>query len=131
MVVLANLNGTAPGEIAGKLAALMHGEQVKLQTEHKEISVDAKVLARYTGTYELAPEAKIRITLEGHQLSEKLAAQPAFPIFPETETQFFLKVVDAQIEFEKDASGTVTGLILHQGGRDQKAPRISDPAPHH
>jgi Tfp pilus assembly protein PilF len=41
---------------------------------------------------------------------------------------FFLKVVDAQIEFVKDASGAVTALVLHQGGRDQKAPRISDKA---
>jgi Tfp pilus assembly protein PilF len=36
--------------------------------------------------------------------------------------------VDAQIEFVKDASGAVTALVLHQGGRDQKAPRISDKA---
>jgi hypothetical protein len=32
---------------------------------------------------------------------------------------FFLKVVDAQIEFAPDASF----LVLHQNGRDQKAPR--------
>jgi hypothetical protein len=37
---------------------------------------------------------------------------------------FFLKVVDAQIEFGKDATGAVTQLVLHQGGHDQKAPRI-------
>jgi len=41
---------------------------------------------------------------------------------------FFLKVVDAQIEFFKDTGGAVTHLVLHQGGRDQKAPRISDKA---
>jgi hypothetical protein len=68
------------------------------------------------------------IALDGNQLSEKLGPQPMFPSFPESETMFFLKVVDAQIEFEKDASGAVTDLILHQGGRDQKAPRVSDKA---
>jgi CubicO group peptidase (beta-lactamase class C family) len=125
VVVLANVNGSAPGDIAGKLAAVMHGETVKLQTEHKEITVDSKVLARYVGTYELAPQVKIAITLEGNQLSEKLGGQPAFPIYAESETVFFLKVVDAQMEFEKDGSGAVTGLILHQGGRDQKAPRAT------
>jgi hypothetical protein len=55
-----------------------------------------------------------------------LGGQATFPIFPESETMFFLKVVDAQIEFVKDAGGAVTALILHQGGRDQKAPRIGN-----
>jgi len=128
VVVLANVNGAAPGDIAAKLAALAHGETVKLPAERKEIILDPKVLKRYVGTYELAPDAKMLITLETNQLSEKLASQPAFPIFPESETMFFLKVVDAQIEFVKDSSGAVTHLVLHQGGRDQKAPRISDKA---
>jgi len=122
-VVLSNVNGSAPTDIAAKLAAIAHGEAVKLQTEHKEIALDAKLLARYVGTYELTADAKMLITLEGNQLSEKLDGQPAFPIFPESETVFFLKVVDAQIEFVRDASGAVTHLILHQGGRDRKAPR--------
>ena len=130
VIVLANVNGVAPGEIAGKLGSLALGEAVKLAGEHQEVSVDPNVLAGYAGTYELAPGVNILITLEGKQLSEKLGAQDAFPIFPESERMFFLKVVDAQIEFEKDASGVVTDLVLHQGGRDQKAARINGkPAP--
>ena len=39
------------------------------------------------------------------------------------EDRFFLKVVDAQVEFTRDASGKVTGAILHQGGRSMPAPR--------
>ena len=128
VVVLANVNGGAPGEIAAKLAAVAHGEAVKLQTEHKEITVEPKVVARYVGTYELAAGTNMLITLEGGQLSEKLGEQQTFPIFPESETKFFPKVVDAEIEFEKDSSGKVTDLVLHQGGRDQKAARTSDKA---
>jgi hypothetical protein len=61
--------------------------------------------------------------LEGEQLMTQATNQPKFPIFPESETKFFLKVVDAQIEFVFDAKGEVTSLILHQGGRDQVAKR--------
>lgn len=128
VVVLSNVNGSGPGDIAAKLASIAHGEPVKLQGERKEITVDSKALARYTGTYELMPGAKIAITLEGNQLREKLGGQPAFPIYPESETMFFLKAVEAQIEFVKDAKGAVTHLILHQNGVDQKAPRVSDKA---
>jgi D-alanyl-D-alanine-carboxypeptidase/D-alanyl-D-alanine-endopeptidase len=63
------------------------------------------------------------ITREGDQLFLQATGQPRFPIFAETETRFFLKVVDAQITFEKDASGTVVELILHQNGIDQRAKR--------
>jgi CubicO group peptidase (beta-lactamase class C family) len=128
IAVLANVNGTAPGEIAERLAAVVHGEPVKLQTERKEITLDPKILARYVGTYEFMAGMNMLITLEGNQLSTKLGGQPTIPIFPESETMFFPKVVDAEIEFVKDSSGAVTHLILHQGGHDQKAPRISDKA---
>jgi CubicO group peptidase (beta-lactamase class C family) len=128
VVVLGNVNGTAPDEIAGKLAALVHGETVKLAAERKEIALDAKLLAQYVGTYELAPGVDMLITLEGNQLSEKLASQASYPIFPESATMFFLKVVDAQLEFARDSNGKVTHLVLHQGGRDQKAPRTGDRA---
>jgi CubicO group peptidase (beta-lactamase class C family) len=128
VIVLANVNGQAVGEIATKLAAIVHGEQIKLPAERKEITLDRKLLAPYVGTYELAAGVNMVITLDGNQLSEKLAAQSSFPIFPESATMFFLKVVDAQIEFVKDATGAPTALILHQGGRDQKAPRISEKA---
>jgi len=126
VVVLANVNGSAPGEIATKLAAVAFGDPVTLPNEHKEITLDAKLLARFVGTYQLNPDAKMLITLDGNQLSEKLAEQPSFPIFPESEAMFFLKVVDAEIEFFKDSSGAVTSLVLHQNGQDQKAPRTSD-----
>jgi hypothetical protein len=101
---------------------------VKLAAERKEIALDAKLLAQYVGTYELAPGVDMLITLEGNQLSEKLASQASYPIFPESATMFFLKVVDAQLEFARDSNGKVTHLVLHQGGRDQKAPRTGDRA---
>ena len=49
------------------------------------------------------------------------------PIFPESETLFFAKVVDAQIEFPKvDAEGKASQMTLHQNGRDITAKRLDD-----
>jgi hypothetical protein len=51
--------------------------------------------------------------------------QPRFEIFAEKETTFFLKVVDAQIDFEVDpAGGRATGLVLHQAGQSISGKRI-------
>jgi hypothetical protein len=42
--------------------------------------------------------------------------QPRFQLFAESPTEFFLKAADAQVTFEKDASGKVSRMILHQNG---------------
>jgi hypothetical protein len=78
------------------------------------------VLAQYIGNYELAPGFIIAITLEGDHLMEQATKQPKLEIFAESPTRFFLKVVDAEIEFNKDPSGAVTSLTLFQGGRETK-----------
>jgi D-alanyl-D-alanine-carboxypeptidase/D-alanyl-D-alanine-endopeptidase len=81
-----------------------------------EISVDPAVLKSYVGVYQLAPNFAITITREGNSLYGQATGQPRFQLFAEAPTEFFLKDVDAQITFEKDASGKVTRLILHQNG---------------
>jgi hypothetical protein len=84
--------------------------------------VDPAAFDRYTGAYQLSPAATLTITRDGDQLSAQLTGQPKFPIFPQSERSFFLKVVDAQLEFDPgDKSPAVT---LHQNGRDQRAPRV-------
>jgi CubicO group peptidase (beta-lactamase class C family) len=127
VVVLGNVNGAAPTQIATQLAAIAHGENVLLQTERKEITVDPKILAHYVGAYQMAPGVNMLVTLDGNQVSAQLGNQQPAPIFPQSETMFFAKVVDAQFEFAKlDASGVPGQLILHQNGRDQPADRLSD-----
>ncbi len=121
VVVLANLNGPAADDIALKLAAVAHGETVVLASERKEITVAPAILANYVGTYELSPDFALVMTLEGGQLMTQATGQQKFPLYAESETKFFLKVVDAQVDFVKNDKGEVTGLVLHQGGRNAKA----------
>jgi CubicO group peptidase (beta-lactamase class C family) len=125
-IALANLNGQTPGDIARQLGALAHGDTVSLISERKQIALPRATLAQYVGTYELAPQVKLMITLDGDQLTTQLSGQPKFPVFADSETSFFLKVVDAQLTFEKDPNGAVTAAVLHQNGRDQRAPKVSD-----
>jgi CubicO group peptidase (beta-lactamase class C family) len=120
VAVLANLNGPFAGQIAGNLAKVAHGEKVVLPTERKEITVSTEILKKYVGTYELTPKFSLAITLEDGQLISQGTNQGKVPMFAESETMFFLKLVDAQIEFEKNEKGEVTNLVLHQNGRDVK-----------
>ena len=64
------------------------------------------------------------VTREGKLLFAQLSGQPKFEIFPRSETEFFWKVVDAQVTFVKDEKGKVTKAIHHQGGRTFDAPKM-------
>jgi CubicO group peptidase (beta-lactamase class C family) len=127
VVALGNLNGNAPEQIANRLAAVAHGESVTLPSERKEITLDPKALNRYVGAYQLAPAVNMLITLDNNQLSSQLTNQGPLLIFPRSETMFFLKTVDAEIEFSgNDAQGRPAQLTLHQNGRDTTAKRLDD-----
>lgn len=89
-----------------------------------EVAVDSTVLGRYVGEYELVPAFHIVVTQEGKGLFIQATGQSRVPIFAESETGFFLKVVDAQITFVRDSTGAVTGLVLHQNGRDTPGRRL-------
>lgn len=84
------------------------------------VKVDPSVLERYVGTYKLAPTFSITFRLAGDQLMTQATGQPEFPVFPESKTKFFLKVVDAEIEFVPDERGAISYMVLHQGGHDSK-----------
>jgi len=120
VVVLGNLNGPAPDQIVPALAAVAHGESVTLTSERKEITLDRKVLERYVGAYQLGPGVNMLITLDNDRLVSQITGQPQVPIFPESENKFFVKVVDAQIDFSEGQ------LTLHQNGRDVPAKRLGD-----
>jgi D-alanyl-D-alanine-carboxypeptidase/D-alanyl-D-alanine-endopeptidase len=91
-----------------------------------EPTLEANVLDGYIGHYEMTPTFVLAVTREGSQLYVQATNQPRAAVFPKSNTEFFYKVVDAQITFETDPQGHANTLILHQGGRDQKAKRIDD-----
>lgn len=95
-----------------------------LRTFREEATVAPEILETYVGRYELTPAFHIDITREADQLSLQATGQPRFPIFPTSETAFFLKVVDAQITFNRNEAGEVESLTLHQNGQDVTGKKV-------
>jgi CubicO group peptidase (beta-lactamase class C family) len=123
VVVLGNLNGPSPGKLSKSLMTLARGGTVTLPGERKAATIAPDQLAEYAGVYELAPTFALTMRVKDGKLMTQATGQQEFELFPESKDRFFLKVVDAQVEFTRDASGKVTGAILHQGGRSMPAPR--------
>ena len=80
------------------------------------IDIPPAVGDQYAGRYELAPGFVITVMREEGRYFAQATGQGKAEIFPETETDFFYKVVNAQITFVKDKAGKVTSLVLHQNG---------------
>lgn len=92
-----------------------------LQTPPKArtaVAVDSTILDRYVGEYELVPTFHIVVTRAGAGLFIQATGQPKFPIFAESQTEFFFKAVDAQISFSGD------GMVLHQNGQNLAGKKI-------
>jgi len=117
IVVLSNIQSSPVGRVADNLAKIAFGEKVEMPVERKAISLDPSILEKYVGEYQIGTNIIIAITLKDGQLIGELAGQSKFLLFPETETTFFSKDVNAQFVFEKDANGNVAGMTLVQGGR--------------
>lgn len=128
IVVLSNTFTGAGVDDIGMHLLDSHVPLLPAPKEHKEITVDPKIFDRYVGRYQLAPNFILTVTREGDQLFTQATGQPKVEVFPESERDFFLKVVDAQITFEADANGRVASLMLHQNGANMPARRLEGAA---
>jgi serine-type D-Ala-D-Ala carboxypeptidase/endopeptidase len=121
-------NGPAKEIVLHQNGHDVHGNRIEGEVsppkEHNQIVVAPKIFDGYVGRYQLAPNFILTISREGDRFFTQATGQPKIEIFAETEREYFLKVVDAQISFVIDGSGHATELILHQGGLYQRAKRI-------
>ncbi|MGH8290299.1 MAG: serine hydrolase [Steroidobacteraceae bacterium] len=91
----------------------------------KAISLPVMVLEKYVGKYQLAPDFILTVTRAGEHLVTQATGQGPVPIYAESQTEFFARMIDARITFVADSKGEITGLVLHQGGRDLPAKRLN------
>ncbi len=78
-----------------------------------EVELPRDALERVVGEY-VYQGVTMAILLEGDTLKAQLTGQPAFQIFAESPSKFFLKVVPATLEFAP-AEGTPKTVTLRQG----------------
>lgn len=119
IIVLSNLQQANSGRFARDLSAALFGEKYEIPGARVAIKVEPKILDDYVGKYELGPNFILAVRRDGERLLTQATGQGVIEIFPESETKFFARVMDAQLTFVRDTSGKVTHLILHQGGNHE------------
>src|SRR4030095_1030829 len=88
------------------------------------ITIDPKIFDAYVGEYEVGPGFVMRIFREGDKFMTQATGQPAFEIFPESETVFHPGAFPAKLTFIKDSDGKVNSIRIDQAGRVTNGKRI-------
>lgn len=92
--------------------------------EREILDIDPSIYDDYVGEYELAPGAKITIIREEDSLYAQVTGQDKYEIFPASESEFFYKIVDAEIKFVKNDKDKVIHLIFQQIGQEITCKKI-------
>lgn len=89
------------------------------------VTLPPSELAPYVGLYALGPGVDLEVTARdgGLYVRSTAGGGPAVRLWPESRTDFFVREVDAQVRFTREAGGAVSGLVLHQYERDRPAPK--------
>jgi CubicO group peptidase (beta-lactamase class C family) len=129
IIVHSNHAMAAPGDLARKVADVFLPDKSVSDAikpapiQRAEIKVSPAILDRYVGTYDLGGVLTAEIIKENDQLMAVVQGQK-LELFPESETKFFLKVMDAQVEFQKDEKGQFTQVTGYQNSQVLKGKRI-------
>jgi CubicO group peptidase (beta-lactamase class C family) len=100
--------------------------------QHTGIPLHPRLLDHYTGRYQL-PDRILEIMRNGDRLFAQVIAAggkpmagPAFEMFAESESIFFVKATGGRISFETSSDGRATSLMMHRAGHEPTpAPRLS------
>jgi CubicO group peptidase (beta-lactamase class C family) len=124
IIILSNCDYSSIGKICQGLEAIVFGEKYELPKKRVAVAMDSTIYDQYVGQYKLKEDSILTVTKEDNKLFTQVTGQEKFEIYPEAETEFFVKSFDAKISFVKGENGKATKLILHQGGMDHVAEKI-------
>jgi len=91
--------------------------------QHKQVTIDTKLLDRYAGRYVFPPNVVLVIRREGDHLSVQENDEPKQDLLPESKTDFFSTVADDVYTFVSDKKGHVSAMVLHTGGENLEIKR--------
>lgn len=124
IIAIDNSGSSSVAKMSRTLAAILFDQPYEIPKEQKTVSVESKILEQFAGEYELTPGFIITIRLKDGELHAQATGQQEFQLFAETENTFFLKVVDAKLEFLKNDTGKIDRLVLYQAGQKMPANKI-------
>jgi hypothetical protein len=116
-----------PPDITRGIAQFLLWKEMRPVPAHRVAKVDPEALDALAGRYELGG-MRLTITPRGDRLVAGLTGQSPLEFLPASETEFFTRVIDAQMAFEKNERGETTAVTLTQSGRKLRGTRVKEEA---
>lgn len=93
-------------------------------TERREVNLNDAQLMPYVGRYNLF-DRPATVSLRDHRLVLEFPGDPYYWLFPASDSKFFLRTEETEIEFLKNASGAPTEIVIHNyDGNVFRGPRL-------
>jgi hypothetical protein len=85
--------------------------------------MDVAKFDEYVGVYEIAPGYNVRVWREGKTFLSEATGQGIYEIFPESDYKFFVKDVNAGLEFVQEEN-KVVAVIVTVGKNSNRGKKI-------
>ena len=92
--------------------------------ERETADVSPEVYDLLAGRYEIQPGFGVVISRDGDRIFSQVTGQEPAEVFPLSPWRYFLKIVEAEIEFEPGDDGRARAVTIHQGGQEVRAERV-------
>lgn len=124
VVVLANTATMEIDVLAEQLIRALAGAKEQPREFAKVVEVAPEQMERLVGRYQLIPTFILTAKIEDGKLMVGATGQPFFQVFPQSDSKWSYRVVDASLTFELGDEGPAKAVILHQNGLNQRAERL-------
>lgn len=108
--------------LADRLGSVIVNPEQANRPIRKVVNISAETLNRYVGEYTVGKNTVVKLTRAGAILYGEIEGGSRFKLYPASDTDFFLRNQDLQLEFE-EGSGKAIGFVLIQNGERHMAKR--------
>lgn len=89
----------------------------------RKVNVAPEVLERYVGIYDV-DGTRVKVTQSAEGLSAELP-DGRLRLYAESDTEFFVRTADAQVDFQVDSRGLATGALLQLDGEATTGKKVA------
>ena len=115
----------------GTVTHIIHNQngmqfEAKRLPDETPVSVDPAVFDKYVGKYDVGNNTVVVITKEGDKLFGQGLNLPPYELLPASETEYFLRELNARLNFVVSDDGTVNSINIDFAGQFSSAMRIGE-----
>ena len=125
IILLNNMGNPQIDEITNAIVSILYDKPYKVPEVRMAKEIPAEKVKLYLGVFEFNSDFRLKIfSIDDKVYAQRIGEEQRFRIYYYKEDNFFLKKMDAQLEFRSGDK-----VILHQSGREMSGKKVKDADP--